>query len=288
VEVGVDFRVLGPLEVLDGADVVPVPGAKQGALLALLLLHANEIVSSSRLLDELWGDAPPESGLTALQVRASQLRKALGSAGDAIVTRPPGYVLQVAAEQVDLHRFERLVGEADRALQRDEPAPAWAQLQEALALWRGPALADFAYESFAQAAIGRLEELRVVAQELRVDAGLRLARHAELVVELEALVAQHPLRERLRGQLMLALYRNGRQAEALDAYHAGRWSTSSASSRRTRYRSSRERSCGTSVSSISEGAASRSARSWWRPSATGRSHRCSRLRSPWRGTRPAS
>jgi DNA-binding SARP family transcriptional activator len=217
-----DFRVLGPLEVVDGSEVVPVPGAKQGALLAMLLLHANEIVSSSRLLEELWADAPPSSGMTALQVRVSQLRKALGTAGDAIVTRPPGYVLQIAADQLDLHRFERLLGDADRALQRDEAATAWARLEEALALWRGPALTDFAYESFAQAAIGRLEELRIVAQELRVDAGLRLGHHAELVGELEALVSQHALRERLRGQLMLALYRSGRQAEALEAYQAAR------------------------------------------------------------------
>src|SRR4051794_22343859 len=174
VAAGVEFRVLGPLEVVDGTEVVPVPGAKQGALLAMLLLHANEIVSSGRLLDELWADAPPSSGMTALQVRVSQLRKALGPAGDAIVTRPPGYVLQIAADQLDLHRFQRLLGDADRALQRDEAATAWARLEEALALWRGPALADFMYESFAQAAIGRLEELRIVAQELRIDAGLRL------------------------------------------------------------------------------------------------------------------
>src|SRR4051812_46028217 len=188
----------------------------------MLLLHANEIVSSSRLLEELWADGPPNSGMTALQVRVSQLRKVLGTAGDAIVTRPPGYVLQIAADQLDLHRFERLLGDAGRALQRDEAATAWAGLETALALWRGPALADFTFESFAQAPISRLEELRVVAQELRVDAGLRLGRHVELVGELEALVAQHPLRERLRGQLMLALYRSGRQAEALEAYQAAR------------------------------------------------------------------
>src|SRR4051794_7889993 len=217
-----EFRVLGTLEVVDGARPVPINGAKQRALLTILLLHANQTVSSSRLLEELWGDEQPESGLTALQVRVSQLRKALGKGGESIVTKAAGYALELGANEIDLHRFEELVADADRALQREAPDQAWAQLQRALALWHGPPLADFAYESFASAAIARLEELRLAAQELRIDTGLRLGRHAELVAELEALIAEHPLREGLRRQHMLALYRSGRQAEALEAYHAAR------------------------------------------------------------------
>jgi DNA-binding SARP family transcriptional activator len=213
-----DFRILGPLEVAAGDSLVALAGAKQRALLALLLLSANEVVSSDRLIDEMWGEHSPESGRTALQVRVSQLRKALGPAGPLLVTRPPGYVLRLEREQLDLYRFERLVDEAAAA----EPAVAAAKLRDALALWRGPALAEFAYESFAQAAIGRLEELRLAALEKRIEADLACGRHADLVAELEALVAQAPLRERLRGQLMLALYRCGRQAEALAVYQATR------------------------------------------------------------------
>ena len=213
-----EFRILGPLEVADGDVVVPLAGAKQRALLAILLLSANEVVSSDRLIDELWGEQSPESGRAALQVRVSQLRKALGGGGELIFTRAPGYVLRLEREQLDLHRFERLVGEADAA----EPAVAAAKLREALALWRGPALADLAYESFARAAIGRLEELRLAALEKRIEADLALGRHAELVAEVEALVAEHPLRERLRAQLMLALYRCGRQSDALATFHRTR------------------------------------------------------------------
>jgi DNA-binding SARP family transcriptional activator len=213
-----EFRILGPLEVADGDALVPLAGAKQRALLAILLLTANEVISSDRLIDELWGEQSPDSGRTALQVRVSQLRKALGGAGALILTRAPGYVLRLERQQLDLHRFERLVGEADVA----EPAVAAVMLREALALWRGPPLADLAYESFAQAAIGRLEELRLAALEKRIEADLALGRHAELVAELEALVTQHPLRERLRAQLMLALYRCGRQADALADYRTAR------------------------------------------------------------------
>src|SRR5712691_10612846 len=211
------FRILGPIEVDDDGLGLPLAGASQRALLAMLLLHANEVVSSDRLIDELW-DKPPGSGATALQVRVSQLRKALGRAADRVETRPPGYVLRVEPEELDLDRFTRLLKRSDGA----EPAVAADLLSEALALWRGPPLADLAYESFAQPAIGRMDELRIVALELRIEADLALGRHAELVGELEALVARYPLRERLRGQLMLALYRSGRQAEALEAYRAAR------------------------------------------------------------------
>jgi DNA-binding SARP family transcriptional activator len=217
-----EFRVLGPLEILDEGRPLHLPGAKQRALLAILLLHANQVVSTDRLLDSLWGDELPESGATALQVRVSQLRKALGAGGAAIVTHSPGYLIELSKNALDLHVFERLAVDADRALQREDPTQAWTLLEQALALWRGPALADFTYEPFAQAAIARLEELRLVAQERRIEAGLRLGRHIELVPALETLVAAHPLREGLRRQLMLALYRSGRQAEALDAYQAAR------------------------------------------------------------------
>ncbi len=217
-----EFRVLGPLEVVDGARPMPINGSKQRALLTILLLHANETVSTSRLLEDLWGEEQPESGLTALQVRVSQLRKALGEAGGSIVTKPSGYSLELGVHELDLHRFEQLVADADRALQHEDAEQAWTQLGQALALWHGAPLADFTYDAFASAPIARLEELRLVAQELRFDAGLALGRHTELVAELEALVAQHPLREGLRRRLMLALYRSGRQAEALEAYQSAR------------------------------------------------------------------
>jgi DNA-binding SARP family transcriptional activator len=212
------FRILGPLEVIDDGREVPFAGASQRALLALLLLHANEVVSSDRLIDQLWDAEPPASGVTALQVRVSQLRKALGGAAERLETKPPGYLLRVGPEELDLDRFTRLLDHADGA----EPSVAAPKLREALALWRGPALAEFAYESFAQAAIGRVEELRLTAVERRIEADLGLGHHTELIGELDALVVEHPLRERLRGQLMLALYRSGRQAEALDAYQATR------------------------------------------------------------------
>jgi DNA-binding SARP family transcriptional activator len=217
-----DFRILGPLEVSDEGRVLALGGTRQRALLALLLLNANQVVSSDRLIDELWGDEPPESGATALQVRVSQLRKALGAGGEVIVTRAPGYVIHVGSDRLDLQRFERLVSEADRDFQGGDPAQASSKLGEALSVWRGAPLADLAYESFAQPAIARLEELQLVAHELRIEAELALGRHNELVGELEALVAAHPLREGLCRQLMLALYRSGRQAEALDAYRTTR------------------------------------------------------------------
>jgi DNA-binding SARP family transcriptional activator len=213
-----DFGILGPLQIRDGDRELPLSGSKQRAVLAILLLHAGEVVSSDRLIDDLWGDEPPESGVTALQVRVSQLRKALGSAAAQLETRAPGYVLRVGPDEVDLQRFERLVEQAERA----EPETASGLLRDALALWRGPALTDFAYEPFAQAAIGRLEELRLSALERRIEADLALGRAAALVGEIEPLVAEHPLRERFRAQLMLALYRSGRQAEALAAYQATR------------------------------------------------------------------
>ena len=213
-----DFRILGPLEVAENGQLLALGGASQRALLALLLLHANEVVSSDRLIDELWSDEPPASGVTALQVRVSQLRKTLGPAHERLETKPPGYVLRVERDELDLERFSRLVQEADD----DEPAVAAEKLRDALALWRGPPLADLAYASFTQTAIARIEELRLAAVEQRIDADLAVGRHAALVGELESLVAEQPLRERLRGQLMLALYRDGRQADALERYQRAR------------------------------------------------------------------
>ncbi len=215
-----EFRILGPLEVWDAGGEVSLGGPKPRALLALLLLHPNEVVPTDRLIDELWGEGPPEDAAGALRVNVSRLRKAL--AHDVLTTRSPGYVLRVEPDAFDLHRFERLVEEGRNLLARSLAADASARLRGALSLWRGPALADFTYESFAQAAIARLEEIRLSAVELRIDADLALGRHDELVGELESLVAEHPLRERLRGDLMTALYRSGRQADALDAYQDAR------------------------------------------------------------------
>jgi DNA-binding SARP family transcriptional activator len=213
-----EFRILGSLEVAVDGRLLPLGGPSQRALLALLLLHANEVVSSDRLLDELWADGLPVSGATALQVRVSQLRKGLGPAGDRLETKAPGYLFRTERGELDLERFSRLVEETDGRA----PAIVAERLREALALWRGPPLADLAYESFAQPAIRRIEELRLAALERRIDADLALGRHTEVVPELERLVDENPLRESVRGQLILALYRSGRQADALDAYQEAR------------------------------------------------------------------
>ena len=221
-----EFRVLGPLEVNHRGRPVAVRGRRQRALLAKLVLNVGESISDDRLLDDLWGESQPASGGTALRVRVSQLRKALAAEGDldaAIVTRGSGYALEVSdADQVDARRFERLLGEGRRAMREGRATEALATLGGALSLWRGPALADLAYEVFVQPEIARLEDLRLDAREEHVDAQLALGLHAELVGAIEALVAAEPLRERPRAQLMLALYRSGRQAEALAAYRDAR------------------------------------------------------------------
>jgi DNA-binding SARP family transcriptional activator len=211
-----EFRVLGPLEIRGSTGVISLGGQKQRALLALLLLHAGRVVATDRLVDDLWGERPPATAQSSLQNLVSQLRKLLGR--DVVVTRAPGYLLQTDAAQLDLRRFEQMLGKA-REL---EPGPRAQLLREALGLWRGPPLAEFAFERFAENEIGRLEDLRLAAIEERIDADLELDRHPELVGELEGLVADHPYRERLRGQLMLALYRSGRQAEALGVYQETR------------------------------------------------------------------
>lgn len=222
-----DFRLLGPLEVFDGARAVAIGGGKRRSLLALLLLHGNEVVSADRLIDELWGEHPPPTAAKGLQVYVSQLRRELApkdsaSNGHVLVTRSNGYLLQVGPDDVDIQRFERSLDDGERALQAGEPERAAQRLRDGLALWRGPPLADFTYDAFAQQEIARLEELRLVAIEQRIDADLALGRHAQVVGELDALVSRYPLRERVRGQSMLALYRCGRQAEALESYRDAR------------------------------------------------------------------
>jgi len=211
-----DFRLLGPLEVVDHDRLLTLGGGRQRSLFAVLLLHANEVVSNDRLIDALWGERPPPTAAKTVQVYVSRLRKELGEGR--LLTRAPGYLLSVERSELDLGRFERLVEEARGA----DPANAGESLRRALALWRGPALADLAYEPVAQNEIARLEELRWAALERRIEADLACGRHAELVGELEGLIAEHPRRERLRYQLMLALYRSSRQAEALDAYRTAR------------------------------------------------------------------
>ena len=213
-----DFRILGPLEVLDGDRPVALPGSRQRNLLAFLLLHVNQVVSSDRLIEELWPGEAPDTGAATLQASVSRLRKALGAGASHLVTQAPGYLLRLDGDRLDVRRFERLVEEAAAA----DPAAAAGLLREALGLWRGPALADLTYEPFAQTAIARLEELHLLAVERRIDADLVLGQHAQLVPELETLVAEHPRHESLLAQLMLAQYRSGRQAEALAHYRRAR------------------------------------------------------------------
>jgi DNA-binding SARP family transcriptional activator len=200
-----DFRLLGPLEVRDDNGPLPLGGSKQRALLALLLLYANRVVSRERLIDELWGDDPPHTAVASVQVYVSRLRKLLPQGR--LETRPPGYLLRVEPDELDIDRFERLCAAGRR--------------REALELWQGSPLAEFE-EPFAKVEAGRLEELRLVALEERIEADLTQGRHADLAGELEALIADNPHRERLRAQLMLALYRSGRQTDALATYREGR------------------------------------------------------------------
>lgn len=211
-----EFRILGPLEVEDDGRAVALGGPKQRALLAVLLLTPNRAVSVDRLIDVLWPSRPPATATNALQYHVSQLRKLLGDC--AIVTQEPGYLIRLDTDQLDLLRFERLLAEADEA----EPARASRLLTEALELWRGEALAELADDQSSQAEIRRFEAARAAALELRIEADLALGRHAQLVPELEALVREHPLRERLTGALMRALYGAGRQAEALEVYRSAR------------------------------------------------------------------
>jgi len=201
-----EFRLLGPLEVSADGELVELGGAKPRALLAMLLLDANRVVSTDRLIDGLWEDDPPETAPKAIQVHVSAIRKLLGK--ERVVTREPGYLLRVDDSELDLVRFRRL---------REQ-----GRLDEALALWRGPPLADFRDHRFAQSDVARLEDERLACLEERIERDLAAGRHAELTGELEELVQEHPLRERLRELSMLALYRAGRQAEALAVYQQAR------------------------------------------------------------------
>ena len=196
-------------------------GVTSGALLALLLLNARQEVSRDRLIDELWGEDPPPTAAKIVQNYVSHLRRELGEgdpAGGPLVTTSRGYVLELADGELDVERFEALLEQGQGALASGDAAQASELLRAALALWRGPPLADFADHEFAQAAIRRLDERRLVALESRIEADLACGRHAEVMAELRELVESNPLRERLRGQLMLALYRSGRQAEALEVF----------------------------------------------------------------------
>jgi YVTN family beta-propeller protein len=215
----VQFRILGHLQVLDGDTDVPLGSPKERALLAMLLLHAGAVVSRERLIDALWGASPPPTAAKALNVHVSQLRKMLARDGqEPIATRPPGYVIDVDGEQLDAASFEKLAADARTQVAAGQLASARRLLSDALSLWRGPALEGVELESEARHEAMRLDELRLGAQMDRIDCDLALGSHEQLIPELEALVDEHPLRERLRAQLILALYRAGRQADALRCY----------------------------------------------------------------------
>ena len=220
------YRVLGPLGLEHDGRAVPIGSALQRRLLAVLLVQPRAVVSADRLIDILWGERPPAAARQGLWTCVARLRHALQdptglTPSEVLVTQAPGYLLAVEPEQVDAGRFERLVAEAS-GMGEDRPRAAGELLDQALDLWRGPALVEFADEPFAAAEAARLDELRLVAMERRFDVDLAVGAHAELVGQLRAFTALHPLRERPRGQLMLALYRCGRQAEALEAFTAYR------------------------------------------------------------------
>jgi DNA-binding SARP family transcriptional activator len=217
-----DYRILGPLEAFDGDRQLPLGGARQRSVLALLLLHANEALTRDVIVDELWGETPPPTAAKVLQNCISALRKELPDGAQTLQTIGTSYALRIAPDELDRDRFEHDLAKGRAALADGDGEGAAEQLRAALALWRGAPLSDFAYEQFAQDEILRLQELHVAAVEERIEADLACGRAAELVPELEALVARHPVRERLRRQLMLALYRTGRQAEALAAYRDAR------------------------------------------------------------------
>ncbi len=215
-----EFRILGPLEVVHEGRPVPLPGSRERAVLVLLLLSANRVVSVDRLVDALWGEHVPEGALQALRVFVSRLRKALRQAGggEVVVTRAPGYVVEIEPATLDAARFEGLVAQGREQAAHGDPAGAASTLRQGLILWRGAALADIAEAPAVRAEAARLEEARLAALEARIDADLACGRHAELVPELDQLSKAHPLREGLWGQRMIALYRSGRQADALRAY----------------------------------------------------------------------
>ena len=222
-----ELHILGPLEIVDGDLPVELEGDKQRSLLAMLALRANEPVTTDTLIDQLWEERPPSTATKAVQVHVSRLRKVLAAQGRSgsdwlVVTRGNGYELRIDPDSIDSHRFERLIGAARADLEARRPEAAVATLERALFLWRGPPLVDFSYLNFAQTEITRLNDLHLAALEELIEAKLALGRHAEVVEELNSLVAEHPYRERLRAELMLALYRCDRQADALQAYQDAR------------------------------------------------------------------
>ncbi|HEU0234875.1 MAG TPA: BTAD domain-containing putative transcriptional regulator [Candidatus Limnocylindrales bacterium] len=221
-----EFLILGPLEVRVDGQALALGGAGQRGLLALLLLHANRVVSIDRLIGDLWGADPPETGAAAVQMRVSGLRRTLEGKGaragpsNVLITRAPGYLLRVEPGHLDADLFETGIRTGRAALAAGDPDAAADALADALRRWRGDPLADVAYEPFAQAEIARLTELRLSGTEDRIEADLALGRHGGVIGELEGLVSVHPFRERLTEQLMLSLYRSGRQADALAAYRS--------------------------------------------------------------------
>jgi DNA-binding NarL/FixJ family response regulator/DNA-binding SARP family transcriptional activator len=219
----VEYRILGPLEVADEGELVPLGRLKERLVLAVLLLHANEFVSRERLIDELWGESPPPTARKAVNVYVSQLRKTLTRNGrDPIATADGGYRIEVDAERLDTTRLQQLLATARERAAAGELEAAVELLREALDLWRGPTLAGLLLESHGRDEIAQLDELRLTALMDRIDCVLALGRHEEVLGELQVLVGEHPLQERVRAQLMLALYRADRQAEALEAYQQAR------------------------------------------------------------------
>jgi DNA-binding SARP family transcriptional activator len=277
-----EIRILGPLEVVTEGDPVDLPSGKARLLLAALAVHANQVVSTDRLFEFLWHGQPPDSAANTLQTYVAHLRRSLEpdraprQRSRLLLTREPGYLLALDPGQIDAVRFERLVGQA-RPLLGTAPEEAAALLHTALSLWRGEPLSDFTFEPFAQSKITRLTDLRLTALEDRIDAELALGRHAALCGELAQLVCDHPLREGLSGQLMIALYRCGRQAEALRATPtcAGRWWSSWASTRARRWDGSRRRPSGRTGSWTGLG-----------PRRARRHRRPRRRPPPWRTPRP--
>jgi DNA-binding SARP family transcriptional activator len=216
------YRVLGSLELEDHSCPLELRGAKQRALLGIFLLHPNEVLTPDRLMEDLWGGAQPSAGRTALAMQVCRLRRLLHARGEEVLrTFPNGYMLNVELDRIDLYCFKRQLSEGGRLLKAGAFGAAAQTLGRALELWRGRPFEGLAYESFAQAEIKRLEEERLLALEERIEAELALGEGAELVAELDALVLQYPLREQFRSQLMLALYRSGRQADSLEVYRDG-------------------------------------------------------------------
>ena len=219
----VEYRILGPLEVVDEGEPVALGRLKERLVLAVLLLHANEFVSRERLIDELWGESPPPTARKAVNVYVSQLRKALARNGvDPITTADGGYRFEIDSQELDAARMQQLLASARERTAAGKLEAAGELLSEALTLWRGPTLAGLLLESHGRDEVSRLDGLRLTALMDRIDCDLALGRHEDVLGELQVLVGEHPLRERLRAQLLLALYRADRQAEALDAYQQTR------------------------------------------------------------------